>query len=120
MSKVDAQFLHQRRLPVVPLGREGGEPPGPQATLLAHPPADTTRGAEAGILKALLRRSASEAVAALLRRLWWSRRCAGGGVRGRVELEVLGAALRGVGALLLLRGVVVGHNPVGRPGRGKE
>lgn len=43
MLRVDADFLYQRRLTIVALSREGGDPASPQTTLLAHAPRNTTK-----------------------------------------------------------------------------
>lgn len=111
VPKVDAQLFLQRRLAVVPLGREGRQPPRPQTTLLAHAPRHAGAAAKAGAEAVAARRGAGVAVGCLR-----GGRVARHGlaVAGRVELEVLGAG--GRVALVWRRAVVLRHDRSG--GRG--
>ena len=120
MPKVNSEFLQQRRLAIVSLGRERSKPAGLQAGRLAHPTRHA-RAADAAASEAAKRRgrpsSASDAIAAAdsvagrLRRRRVPRhgRRARGGVGRRVELQVLRRLRRRPVRLVVRPAVVVGH-----------
>lgn len=111
MTKIDTQLLQQRRLPIIPLGRESSNPPSPQPSLFAQPTRNALRAVRSA-REALRTGCAGEpgllvTISICAAGLRCASAAGGRTVLRREELKVLGSRGAGAWVLRLLVGVVV-------------